>query len=165
MARPIRLDVPRRDPREELRARLEQAPAEHAEAVLASYEVLQRLHDRGVLELLQGVLGSGDRILEIGVEATNTPDAIRGIRNLLIMTKTLGAIDPETLKRVAGTVPDALAGAAKAQEEDPPGFWETLRMLRGGNLRRGLAAMNSVIEAWGQGSGSGPRGNTTESKG
>ena len=89
MARPIPLELPRRDPREELRSRLEQAPIEHAEAVLAGFEVLQGLHDRGVLELLRGVLDGGNTILEIAVEATKTPEAIHGIRNLLIMTKII----------------------------------------------------------------------------
>ena len=51
MARPIPLELPPRDPREELRKRLEQAPAEHAEALLDSYELLQQLHDHGVFEL------------------------------------------------------------------------------------------------------------------
>ena len=55
MARPIPLELPKRDPREELHSRLEKAPAEHAEAILAGFEVLQGLHDRGVLELLRGV--------------------------------------------------------------------------------------------------------------
>jgi len=150
MARPIPLELPKRDPREELRSRLEQAPVEHAEAVLASFEVLQGLHDRGVLELLRGVLGGGDKILEIVVEATKTPEAIRGIRNLLILTKTFGAIDPELLKKFAEAVPDALACAAKAQEKEPPGFWEVLRIVRSRNLRRGLAVMNSVLEALGK---------------
>lgn len=79
MARPIPLELPKRDPREELRSRLEQAPLDHAEAVLASFEVLQGLHNQGVLELLRGVLGGGDKILEIVVEATKTPEAVRGI--------------------------------------------------------------------------------------
>ena len=150
MARPIPLELPKRDPREELRSRLEQAPVEHAEAVLAGFEVLQGLHDRGVLELLRGVLGGGDKVLEIVVEATKTPEAIRGIRNLLILTKTFGAIDPELLKKFAEAVPDALAGAAKAQEKEPPGFWEVLRIVRSRNLRRGLTVMNSVLEALGK---------------
>ena len=51
VAQPIPLEVPPRNPRAELHARLEQAPDEHAEAVLAAYEVLQELHDRGVLEI------------------------------------------------------------------------------------------------------------------
>src|ERR1700736_2304427 len=115
MAKLIPLDLPKRDPREELRNRLEQAPAEHAEAMLAGFEVLQGLHDRGVLELLRGMLGGGNKILEIVVEATKTPEAIRGIRNLLIMTKIFGAIDPELLMKSAEVVSDALVGAAKAK--------------------------------------------------
>jgi uncharacterized protein YjgD (DUF1641 family) len=150
MARPIPLELPKRDPREELRSRLEQAPIEHAEAVLAGFEVLQGLHDKGVLELLRGVLDGGNTILEIAVEATKTPEAIRGIRNLLILTKIAGAIDPEILREFAEAVPDALAGAAKAQEKEPPGFWEVLRILRSRNLRRGLAVMNSALEGLGK---------------
>lgn len=150
MAQPIPLELPKRDPREELRSRLEQAPVEHAEAVLAGFAVLQGLHDRGVLELLRGVLGGGDKILEIAVEAAKTPEAIRGIRNLLILTKTFGAIDPGLLKKFAEAVPDALVSAAKAQEKEPPGFWETLRLVRSRNLRRGLAVINSVLEAFGK---------------
>jgi hypothetical protein len=41
MARPIPLELPERDPREELLSRLEKAPAEHAAAILAGFEVLQ----------------------------------------------------------------------------------------------------------------------------
>jgi uncharacterized protein YjgD (DUF1641 family) len=150
MARPIPLELPKRDPREELRSRLEQAPAEHAEALLAGLEVLQGLHDRGVLEVLRGVLDGGNKILEIVVEASQTPEAIRGIRSLIIMTKMVGSIDPELLKKFTEAVPDALAGAVKAQEKEPPGFWEALRILRSKNMRRGLAVMNSVLEALGK---------------
>ena len=150
MARPIPLELPKRDPREELLSRLEQAPAEHAEAILAGLEVLQGLHDRGVLELLRGMLDGGNKVLEIVVEASKTPEAIRGIRNLLIVTKIVGAIDPESLRKFAEAVPDALAGAAKAQEKEPPGFWEVLRLFRSRNLRRGLAEMDAVLEASGK---------------
>jgi uncharacterized protein YjgD (DUF1641 family) len=149
MARPIPLELPKRDPREELRARLERAPAEHAEAVLAGFEVLQSLHDRGVLELVRGVLGGGDKILEIAVEATKTPEAIRGIRNLLILTEILGAIDPDVLAKCAEAVPDALAAAAKAHSEEAPGLRDTWRIFRSKSLRRGLAMINGVLEVWG----------------
>jgi hypothetical protein len=47
MSQPISFKTRRRDFREELRVRLEQAPADHAEAILAGYEVLQGLHNRG----------------------------------------------------------------------------------------------------------------------
>ena len=150
MARPIPLELPKRDPREELHSRLEKAPAEHSEAILAGFEVLQGLHDRGVLELLRGVLDGGNKILEIVVEATKTPEAIRGIRNLVIMTKIFGSIDPELLKKLAEAIPDVLVGEAKAQETEPPGFWEVLHILRSKNLRRGLTVVNNLLEALGR---------------
>jgi uncharacterized protein YjgD (DUF1641 family) len=149
MAKPIPLELPKRDPQQELRSRLEKAPDEHAEALLASLDVLQSLHDQGVLELLRGVLGGGNKILEIVVDASKSPEAIRGIRNLVIMTKILGAMDPQVLKKFTEAVPDVLVGAAKAQETEPPGFWEAFRILRSKNLRRGLAAANNVLEALG----------------
>src|ERR1700730_7351408 len=147
MAKPISVQLPKRDPQEELRARLEKAPDQHAEALLASLDVLQALHDQGVLEIVRGVLGGGNKILEIVVDASKTPEAIRGIRNLVIMTKILGSMDPELLKKLAEAVPDVLVGAAKAQETEPPGFWEVLRILRSKNLRRGLAVANNLLEA------------------
>jgi len=150
MARPIPLELPRRDPREELRSRLEKAPAEHAEAILAGFEVLQSLHDRGVLELLRGVLDGGNKILEIVVEATKTPEAIRGMRNLVTMTKILGSIDPELLKKLGEAIPDVLVGEVNAQETEPPGFWEVLHILRSKNLRRGLVVVNNLLEALGR---------------
>jgi beta-phosphoglucomutase-like phosphatase (HAD superfamily) len=58
MARPIPLELPPRDPREELRNRLENAPVEHAEALLDSYELLQQLHDRGVFAAIAWRVGS-----------------------------------------------------------------------------------------------------------
>ena len=150
MAKPISLQLPKRDLQQEFRSRLEKAPDQHAEALLASLDVLQSLHDQGVLELLRGVLGGGNKILEIVVDASKTPEAIRGIRNLVIMSKILGAMDPEILKKFTEAMPDALAGAAKAQATKPPGFWESLRILRSKNLRRGLAVANKLLETLGR---------------
>ena len=150
MARPIPLELPKPDPQEELRSRLEKAPDEHAEALLASFEVLQALHDQGVLEILRGVLGGGNKILEIFVDASKTPEAIRGIRNLIIITKILGSMDPELLKKIAEAIPDVLEATAKAQVTKPPGFWEVFRVLRSKNLRRGLVVVNNVLGALGR---------------
>ena len=54
MAQPIALEIPPRDARKELLTRLENAPAEHAEALLDSYELLQQLHEARVFEFCAG---------------------------------------------------------------------------------------------------------------
>src|SRR5437667_9985530 len=81
MSQPIRLEFPPRDARAELQSRLQDAPLQHAEALLSGYDLLQRLHDRGVLDILRGGLGSSDRVLSIVVDSAKTPDAINSTVN------------------------------------------------------------------------------------
>jgi len=150
MAKPILLDIATSDPMERLRAQVQQAPVEHGEAVLAGFEVLQGLHDQGVLEVMRGLLGSGDKVLDMVVKATEAPEAIRGIRNLIVITKVLGAIEPELLEKFAQAVPAALVAVAKAEQAEPPGLWGILNIFRSRNLRRGLAVVNNLLEAWGK---------------
>jgi uncharacterized protein YjgD (DUF1641 family) len=149
MASPIALDVPRTDPRIALQARLENAPAEHAEALLAAYEVLQGLHDRGVLDLMRGALGSGDDVLDIAVTAAQSPGSIRGIRNLLLLVNMLGAIDPQVLKAFTQGVPEAFR--QMVLEPEPPGLWRLIKdFLWNADFRHGLAALNTMLEAFGR---------------
>lgn len=149
MAQAIPFDVPPRDPRKELQVRLEAAPVEHAEAVLAAYEVLQGLHDRGALEFMRGALGASDKIIEDVVDAAKTPEAVRGIRNLIILAKTLGNMDPEAFRGFAQALPEALA-ESKSRGQEPPGFWGLWWQFRSKELRRGVFFVNNLLRALGR---------------
>jgi len=149
MAQPIPLELPARDPRTELQARLQNAPLEHAQALLAAYEVLQGLHDRGVFELMRGALGSSDKVIEIIVEGAKMPDSIRGIRNIIILAKILGTVEPELVEGFAKSLPEAIA-FTKAHESKPPGLWGVLKTFGNKDFRRGLLLVNSMLEAFGR---------------
>ena len=97
MAQPIPLRVASRDLQRELNVRLQEAPVKHAEAILAAYEVLQSMHDHGVLEVMRGTLGGGKKILEQAVVVGSGPEAIRAIRNVLLLVRALGEIEPALL--------------------------------------------------------------------
>ena len=147
MAEPIALKLAPRDPREALYHRLENAPREHVEALLASYEVLQGLQDRGVLELLRGALGSSDKVLQILVDAVNTPEAICGIRNLMILVRIAGTLEPELLEAIAQAVPK---GLAQGKMPEPPGLWKLLKKMSSQDTRRTMSAMICVLESLGK---------------
>jgi len=102
-----------------------------------------------VLELLRGLLGSGSKVLETATEAARAPEAVRAIRNLVILGKTLGEIDPELFDGFAMALPEAMR-QAKIQGKEPPGFFAILNKFRSKDLRRGLVAVNSLLEAWGK---------------
>ena len=153
MAQPIPLNLPARDPRAELNVQLQNAPLEHAEALLSAYEVLQGLHDRGVFELLRSALGSSDKVIEIVVDATKTPEAIRGIRNVIILTKILGTIEPELVEGFARALPEAIA-LTKAHESRPLSLWQMFKKMCSQDTRRALSAMLRILESFGKSLGS-----------
>jgi len=147
MAAPILLKIPPQDPREALYRRLENAPKEHAEALLAACDVLQGLHDKGLLEMAKGALGSGEKILEILVEAGNSPEVIRGIRNFIILTKLFATLDPKLLEHLADAVPKALV---EAKTEKPLGLMHLMSKATNADTRRILTIMVRVIESLGK---------------
>lgn len=149
MAQPLSFRPSPRDRAAQLAARLERAPAEHAEALLAACDVVQALHDRGVLELLRGVLGSGDAVVAIAVDAARTPTSTRALRNLLLLVDALGAIDPAQLADVTRAVPVALT-RSHADAARPPGMRRLLGTFMDADFRRGLAALTALCTAFGQ---------------
>src|SRR6267378_5231741 len=149
MAQPIPLEIPPRNPRAELRSRLEQAPEQHAEAVLAAYEVLQELHNRGVLEIARGALAASDEILEKVVDNVRTPEAVRAIRNLLFWRQILGSIEPEWFKGVFQAIPEGIAQAT-AERDQPVSIFGVLRRLTNKDSLRGLAAAVDFLQAFGR---------------
>ncbi len=151
MAQPIPLQMPARDPRVELQVRLQNAPLQHAEALLSGYELLQRLHDRGVLDLLRGTLGSSDKVIEIVVDAAKTPEAINATRNLLILSKVAFALEPELLENIAQAVPASLA---QARQQKQLSLWQLFKQMCSQDTRRALSVMLGVVESFGKSLGS-----------
>lgn len=150
MAPPIPLEIPPRDPRAELQARLNRAPLEHAEALLDWLEVLQGLHDRGVFEFVRGALGAGGELTQMAADAAKSPESVRAIRNILIWGKTLAAFDPAMLESFAKALPQATAQATAQNAAPAPSLWSLLKQFRNKDVRRGIAAVNRLLEAWGK---------------
>jgi uncharacterized protein YjgD (DUF1641 family) len=149
MARPIPLELPPRDPRQELSKRLEQAPLQHAEALLDGYDLLQELHESGVLQLLRGVASASDKLIESAVDATKQEESIRAIRNAILLGKMLGSIDPEVLKSISIAVSETL-GRPRQPAKEPPGMLSLIGEFRNKELRRSVALINRFLRSLGE---------------
>jgi len=149
MAQPIRFTAPPIDTRAVLRAKVEQAPDAHAEAILAAYDLLQALHDRGILDTATSALRASDELLEKVVDNANTPEAIRALRNLVFWQKILGSIEPQWFKGLFQAIPDGLA-TATAERHEPVRLWKLLRRAMTKDSLRGLAAGIDFLESFGR---------------
>ncbi|HUB84008.1 MAG TPA: DUF1641 domain-containing protein [Bryobacteraceae bacterium] len=125
-----------------------QAPAPHAEAIDSALDLLQLLHDRGVLDLLRALAGAGDQVVDIVATALNSPDAIRGMRNFLLLTKFFATIPPEVLGRL---VQAATEGASREKSTDPPTLLQLMRRMNTPDARHGMAVLIDLLQSAGKG--------------
>jgi uncharacterized protein YjgD (DUF1641 family) len=129
MANPIHF-VPKVDPQVELRRRLQAAPEQHAEALLVLFDVIEQAHDQGLLDALQGAIGSKNAIAGKLAYYAKQPLSTQAIRNLLIFGEILGSFDPTILADTKKDVFD--------HHQDPPSMWQLFRRAISADGRRGM---------------------------
>jgi uncharacterized protein YjgD (DUF1641 family) len=127
------------DARVDLIEKVEGAPVEHAEAVLAGYELLQQLHEKGILELLTGLLTAGETAVNHVVGIISSPQAVTATRLGLMMVNMLGSIDADKISA-------ALAAGSKA----PPSLLAMGRQATSVEARRAMAVGLGLLTAFGE---------------
>ncbi len=128
-----------RNSRDDLIRRVEQAPVEHAEAVLAAYDLLQRLHEKGVIDLLNGLLSAGDTVVERAVDVVSSKEMITALRIALIFSNLLSSIDPDKLHAVISNV-----------GKDSPSLMAIGKQAASKDARRGMAAAVGLLSVFGE---------------
>jgi uncharacterized protein YjgD (DUF1641 family) len=126
------------DSRADLVRRVEQAPIEHAEAVLATYDLLQRLHEKGLLDLLNGLLSAGETVVEHVVDVVSSKEMVTALRIGLIFSNLLNSIDADALHAV-------FTGAGK----ETPSLLALGKQAASKDARRGLATAVGVLNLFG----------------
>jgi uncharacterized protein YjgD (DUF1641 family) len=143
MANPIAFQVKKADPRVNLQKRLDAAPEEHAEALLVAWDLLQAMHDQGVLDTMHGMVSAKDTIFGTLAKYGKTPEGVSLMRNAISLSRVLMTVDPEILDCLARAV--ASAGHEHRNEEKTPSFWQLAKRAGGEDSRRGISFMTLVL--------------------
>lgn len=149
MAQPISLDVTTHPHQIELIDRLQRAPEDHADALLAGIELLQLLHDQGVLDVLRGAMGAGGKLSEKLSSAADSTESIRALRNLFLMGRMLSCIDPEKMRRIVAAVEETVGPNVPPQHEVPR-LISLLGYFKHKYLRRSLTLVIRFLAALGR---------------
>jgi len=126
--------------------RLEDALHQHNDAIVSALELLQLLHDRGILNLLRGLVGAGDQLTGILAGAAGAPESLRGVRNFILLTKFFANMPPEVLESL---VRAATEGAEREKAQAAPGLLQLLRRAGSENSRHAIAVTLDLLESVG----------------
>lgn len=124
------------------------APLElHPAAMRAACDLIDRLYQNGILDILRALASSSGDIAGKMAEGADTAQAVRVIRNGLALLSILGQIDPAIFQ----TISSAPRSPQAAQDNaDPPGLWSLFRRLESSDSRRGLALLTGIVESIGR---------------
>jgi len=141
MAKPVSFKPQLIDPHEELMRRVEAAPRDHAEALLVAWDTLQSAHDKGILELVQGMIEGRDIIAGRLAAGMKNDETVQALRNTISAARLLASIDPSMLQRMA----KAFEADPPREEKKAPGIFALIRRAFSADTRRGLGFMLSLI--------------------
>jgi uncharacterized protein YjgD (DUF1641 family) len=125
--------------REDLARRIREVPVEHADAILAAFALLQKLHDSGLLSLASGAISAGNTIIDRVADVADSPQAVTALRSTLILGSILNTLDADELHK------------AMQVEEGDASLWKILKGLTTKEARQaamvGVNLMNVIGKA------------------
>jgi uncharacterized protein YjgD (DUF1641 family) len=124
------------DSRGDLVRRVENAPVEHAEAVLAAYNLLEQLHEKDILNLLTGLVAAKDMVVNHVADVASSPETVKGLRILLMLVNSLKTVDADKLHQALNN-------------DETPSLFSIGKQMASQDSRRALGAMAGVLNVFG----------------
>lgn len=125
----------------------------HPAAIQAASDLLDRMYQSGLLDLLRGMASSGSEIAAKLAEGADSAQTIRAIRNGITLLTILGSIDPAVLQGIARPSADPSSPASPhrpPESAEPPSLFALFRRFSSSDSRRGLTLLANALESLGR---------------
>ena len=154
MAQPIE-SVHRADPVDSSEQALRDIAAEfaaHKDAVSAGLNLLQALHDAGVLAPASGLFAAGDNALAVILSQLNGQGGQKTIQNVVQLAKGLSAINPEQLEVALSSVAAGLQAALTRPDQTSSrlGMIDLWQAFRDPDVSASLALLLGFLQGMGK---------------
>lgn len=126
-----KIEITEEDQRQRDMKEIEDALVENKEAILETLHMMGHMNERGVLPLLRGLFGQGDKVLDILVKKADTEETANTLKNLLLLVGTLGMLDVKQLEPLILKVNAGVANAVEQKDsEEKTGYFDIIRSLK-----------------------------------
>jgi uncharacterized protein YjgD (DUF1641 family) len=127
-----------RNSRDDLMRRLERAPEEHVEALLSAYDLLQKMHEKGLIDIANGLLGASDTVIDKVTDLVSSAEIVNALRAVLMFANLLEPLDTERMRLLL-----------QEPKSKPPSIWSLGREAMSEDARMGLATAVGLLNVFG----------------
>jgi uncharacterized protein YjgD (DUF1641 family) len=146
-----RMEISEEDKRKKDLEEVENALIQNKDAILESLEVIHHMHERGVLSLLNGLFGQGDKVLDVLVKKVDNPETTNSLKNMLLMAGTIGTINVKQLEPMLLKLNSGIARVAeKGDTEEKTTLFDLIRSLKDPEINRAVTLMLNFLKGMGQ---------------
>lgn len=146
-----RFELTHEDQRKKDLEEVENALINNKEPILELLTVVGHMHDRGVISLLNGLFGQGDKVLNVLVKALDKPEATNTIKNLLLMVGTLGTINVQRLEPLLLKVNSGIARVADYKDTDEKtSYFDLVKALKDPEVNRAVTLLLTFLKGMGE---------------
>ncbi|WP_433744381.1 DUF1641 domain-containing protein [Falsibacillus pallidus] len=132
---------------------VEDALLKNKTAIMESLDILGHMHDRGILSMLKGLLGQGDKVLDVLVHAVDKPENTNTIKNLLLMFGVLGTLDVKHLEPLLLKINAGIArvnSEVKDKDEKKTSYFELAKSLKDPEVNRTITMALNFLKGMGE---------------
>lgn len=146
-----RIEVTEEEKRANDLREIEDALLENKDALLETLQVVGGMKERGILSLLNGLFGEGDRVLKVLVDLLNQPENTAALKNLLLLVGTMGNINVKELEPLLLKVNAGIENVAEQGEDTKKtGYLDLLRTLKDPEVNRSLTILITFLKGMGK---------------
>ncbi|MCA0172820.1 DUF1641 domain-containing protein [Bacillus sp. RAR_GA_16] len=130
---------------------IEDALIEHKDALLETLSVVGGMKERGILTLMNGLFGEGDRVLKVIVDLLNVPENTTALKNLMLLFGAAGKINVQDLEPLLLKVNAGIENVAENSEGmEKTGYLDLLRALKDPEINRSLTILITFLKGMGK---------------
>ncbi|MFC0187523.1 DUF1641 domain-containing protein [Fictibacillus aquaticus] len=130
---------------------VEDALIQNKEAILQTMEIMNHLQDKGILSLLNGLFGQGDKVMHVLVKAMDKPEATNTIKNMLLLLGTLGMINVKQLEPFLLKINSGVARVAEFKDtEEKTSYFDLVRSLKDPEINKAITILMQFLKGMGQ---------------
>lgn len=130
---------------------IEDALIKNKDAILQTMDIMSHMQDKGILSLLNGLFGQGDKVLEIAVKAMDKPENTNTLKNLLLLSGSLGMINVKQLEPFLLKFNSGIARMAEYKDtEEKTGYFDIVRSLKDPDINKSITILLQFLKGMGQ---------------
>ncbi|MFP5115905.1 DUF1641 domain-containing protein [Bacillaceae bacterium C204] len=126
--------------------------AENKDSLLETLNLLQELHDSGIMDALGSLLKSKEKAAKIAVGQLTRQPVTNMINNAMAAGGILTELDPETTSKLAKSLTTGLQKAEQGLKDDTKiGLFDLMKALKDPDINRVLGFGFNLLKGMGEG--------------